>query len=367
MIKILQVYPVMNNAGTEMVIMNLFQNIDASKVHFDFLVQDNGERDNEIIQAGSTIYKIPFKNKKQYYHDLIEFFHEHPEYAGVHTHTHGQMGVVLKAAKKCDIKLRIAHSHNARQDLPKIARLYKYLTSHDIEDNATDFFACSKEAAKWLFPRRYRDFMFLPNGIEIDKFIYNQENRNEIRKEFGIGEHDFVVGHIGRLAKQKNHDFIIDIVDNLKKHKNIKFLCIGEGPLFDDLLNRVNELGLQDKIILAGSRNDAYKFYSAFDLFILPSLHEGLGIVAIEAQTAGLQTIVSDGVPKAADCGLGLFKMLGIKKEDVKKWSEAILNQLESYNSLSRSKFYNQIKESDYNIKFSAKKIEKFYLSKVED
>lgn len=151
------------------------------------------------------------------------------------------------------------------------------------------------------------------------------------------------------------------------EYKNIKFLCVGEGPLFDDLLNRIKELRLQDKIILAGSRNDAYKFYSAFDLFILPSLHEGLGIVAIEAQTAGLQTIVSDGVPKAADCGLGLFKTLDIKKEDVKKWSKAILSQLESYNSLSRNKFYNQIKESDYNIKFSAKKIEKFYLSKVED
>lgn len=367
MIKILQVYPVMNNAGTEMVIMNLFQNVDSNRVHFDFLVQDDGERDNEIIQAGSTIYKIPFNNKKQYYRDLIDFFHNHPEYVGVHTHTHGQMGIVLKAAKKCDIKLRIAHSHNARQDLPKIAKLYKYLTSYDIENNATDFFACSEEAAKWLFTRKYNQYRFLPNGINIERFIFNKDHRSEVRNEFGIENDDFVVGHIGRLAKQKNHEFLIDIANNLKSHKNIKFLCVGEGPLFEELSNKINELGLQGKVILVGSRNDAYKFYSAFDVFILPSLHEGLGIVAIEAQASGLNTIVSDGVPKVADCKLSLFKTLSIKNEDLKVWSQEILNCQMSGSSISRNSYYDQIKESDYNIKFSAKKIESFYMSKIKE
>jgi hypothetical protein len=169
----------MNNAGTEMVIMNLYRNINKNKVQFDFLVQKSGELDNDIQNMGGRVFYLPVENKRIYTHKLAIFFAEHKEYNIIHTHTHSEMGLVLKIASEAGIRIRIAHSHNARTDLLSIFSLYKRISSRKIEKYATNFFACSSNAAKWLYPTKYKQCQIVYNGIDISKFKYSVEKRKK--------------------------------------------------------------------------------------------------------------------------------------------------------------------------------------------
>lgn len=359
MIKVLQVYPQMNNAGTEMVIMNLYKNINLKNIRFDFLVQEKGTRDNEIVKLGGHIHQIKNDNEKKYYQQLLEFF-KNNDFQVIHTHTHKEMGLVLKAAAKSGIEIRVAHSHNARQDLPKFMHLYKYITSRNIEKYATHYFACSKEAAKWLFPRKYMHFKFIPNGIDSKKFQFSIEKRLGVRKELGLKETDFVVGHVGRLAEQKNHKYLINIAKNIK-NKNIKFICVGEGPLLNDLNEIIQINNLDNNFKLLGARTDTDKIYCAFDCFVLPSLHEGLGIVAIEAQASGLPCLLSTNVPKEADIKADLCEFLPIGDNDFQIWSNRIDCIYKKRDIRNRAELYRYIYQTKYDIRYSAKMLENFY------
>lgn len=364
MIRVLQVYPQMNNAGTEMVIMNIVKNVSCEEIHFDFLVQKKGIRDKEIKSLGGNIYYIKNNKKIEYYRKLIDFFTDNCDIDIVHVHTHKEMGIVLKAAKKANIKVRIAHSHNARQDLPKLGSVYKYFSSWNIEKYATDFFACSNEAAKWLFPRKYKKFVFVPNGINTKKFMFSKEKRINIRNAIGISESDFVVGHVGRLAKQKNHDYLLEIARKCND-KNIKFVCVGEGPLLKKINEKIKKNHLENKVIMVGASKDVEKFYCAFDMFILPSLHEGLGIVAIEAQASGLYCLLSTNVPKTADTNNNQCQFLSINKEDIDIWIKKINDIRDIYKISHRKKINKLISNSIYDIIYSSEITKKYYIEKL--
>lgn len=353
--KILQVYPQMNNAGTEMVIMNLFRNVDRNKVSFDFLVQKPGLIDDEIRSMGGNIYYIPNNRKTKYYRNLLGFFEEHQEYSAVHTHTHAEMGMVLKAAKKAGIKHRIAHSHNSREDLPAIFKLYKRITGIPIEQNANHFFACSNLAAKWLFPAKWEKCEILENAIELERFVFNAETRIRMRQSFGFNESDKVICHVGRFAEQKNHKRIIEILNEMIDADNsIKALLVGVGPLFDEIKAKSKT----ENIKLLGTRNDIPELLCAGDMFLFPSLHEGLGIVLIEAQASGLKCVASDAVPKEADIGTELLRRLPLKASN-KEW---IQNIEASFENPDRQKKSQAALNSKYNIKTIGKHIEEFYL-----
>jgi glycosyltransferase involved in cell wall biosynthesis len=361
MIRVLQVYPQMNNAGTERVIFNLYENIDTTKVQFDFLVERPGEMDEKINRLGGKIHYLYSENKHKYYKDLVEFFQKHPEYRVIHTHTHARMGIVLKAAKKCDVPCRIAHSHNARTDLPKVAAFIKSLTSIPIECYSNYFFACSNNAAKWLFPHRVNKCKILYNGINLEDYLFNNENRLKHRKALGISDNDFVMIHVGRFAKQKNHEFLIKILNQYAKSddSNWKMLLVGEGPLESSIKSMVNDMKLSEHVIFLGNRSDVNELYSAADMFVFPSLHEGLGIVVIEAQASGLPCIVSDAVPPEADMEVGMLKSLSLN-ENVEKWTELInanKQHIDDRNSKRES-----ILKGKYNIKLIAKQMQTFYM-----
>ena len=315
MIRVLQVYPQMNNAGTERVIFNLYENIDTSKVQFDFLVERSGEMDEKIRNLGGKIHYLYAEGKREYYCALKNFFKEHPEYKIIHTHTHARMGVVLKAAKKSGVPCRIAHSHNARNDLPGMAAFMKGLTSIPIEQNANCFFACSGRAAKWLFPHRVKECRILYNGIYLEKYLFHSEYRKKIRESMGIEEDTFVILHVGRFAKQKNHEYLVKILKTYQRDHPSEWraLLVGEGPLEEEIKGKVCEAGLEKKVLFLGARRDVAELYSAADMFVFPSLHEGLGIVVIEAQASGLPCIVSDAVPQDADMEVGLLHMLRLQ------------------------------------------------------
>ncbi len=366
MIKVLQVYPKFNNAGTEKVIMNLYENMNHSLVQFDFLAQSPGELDDKLRSMGGKIYYIKNTNKREYYKKLVEFFKSHPEYKIVHIHTDGAMSLVIKAAKVSGVPCRIAHSHNARNDLPRLAWFIKGLASVAMEHCATDFCACSGNAAKWLFPHKQELTNIVYNGIRVEKFLYSEESRKACRKELGIGEDTPVFIHVGRFAKQKNHEFLLEIIKetNVKTSGKARWILIGTGPLFDEIQAKAREIGIADKIFFLGNRTDVEKWLSAADVFVFPSLHEGLGIVAIEAQASGLPCVVSEAVPKEAELGLGLLEFISLK-QSAAEWAGAALTAYQS--KKNRAQYKTNIIESKYNIKNSAKKMQEFYLGKYKN
>lgn len=359
MIRVLQVYPQMNNAGTEHVIFNLYENIDTTQVQFDFLVERPGELDEKILNMGGKIYYLYKEKKCDYYSSLIQFFHEHPEYLVVHTHTHARMGIVLKAAKKCNIPCRIAHSHNARNDLPRVAAFIKGLTSIPMEQSANYFFACSSNAAKWLFPHRVNKCKVLYNGIQLDEYLFNAENRKNVRAALGISDDTFVMIHVGRFAKQKNHEYLVKILESYSKidQSDWKMILVGEGPLEESIKTQVREAGLIEHVLFLGSRKDVNELYSAADMFIFPSLHEGLGIVVIEAQASGLPCIVSDAIPSEADLDVGLLSTLRLQ-DSFEKWIEMVVAKKQSVEARDVQK----ILKGKYNIKLIAAQMQAFYL-----
>ena len=359
MVKVLHVYPELRSAGTEMVIMNLYRNIDREKVKFDFLVMSAGESDARFSALGANIHYLP--KTKNYNKDLLAFFRAHPEYKIIHAHTHKEMGIVLKAAKKAGVPCRIAHSHNSRADLPKVMRLYKMITGWDIESSATHFLACSREAAEWLFPRRHKRAAVWNNAIDLDAFRFDPSARVKYRAELGIPADARVVAHVGRFADQKNHAFLIKVLNKLtERDDSIWAILVGDGPLFDEMRAAVNGT----RILFLGQRSDVPGLLSASDIFLFPSHYEGLGIVAVEAQASGLFCLASEGVPAAADVGIGLFERISLDKGDA-VWSDKCAAHLSSADIIGRSERSDLAFTTDYNIHKIAKMAEEFYLCSV--
>lgn len=361
MVRILQVYPQMNDAGTERVIFNLYENIDRNAVQFDFLVERPGTMDDHIRELGGEIHYLYKENARDYYKALIRFFQIHKEYHIVHTHTHARMGIVLKAAKKNEVKCRIAHSHNARNDLPRFMRFLKGLKSIPIEQAATHFFACSENAAQWLFPHKIKQCKIVYNGIHLESYLYNENVRKNIRESFEISEDMFVMIHVGRFAKQKNHEYLIEILENYNKTNTQpwKMILVGEGPLEEKIKKQVECAGLAKNVIFLGARQDVNLLYSAADMFVFPSLHEGLGIVVIEAQASGLPCIVSDAIPPEADMEIGLLNRLHLH-DSIETWNDVISKRKQSVD-LRKSQL-DSILNGKYNIKKIATQMQQFYM-----
>ena len=356
MVRVLHVYPEMKSAGTEMVIMNLLRNIDKERVRFDFLVMKEGESDGKLEALGSVIHVLP--KTKSYKKDLYEFFLSHPEYKIVHTHMHKEMGAVLKAAKRAGVPCRIAHSHNARPDLPRIARLYKMWTGWEMESSATHFVACSREAAGWLFPRKHRRAVVWNNAIDLDAFSFDYGTRVKTRAALGIPEGARVIAHVGRFADQKNHVFLLKLLNELcSRDGEVYATLVGTGPMFEEIKAQAKS----DRILFLGQRSDVPDILAAADMFLFPSNYEGLGIVAVEAQASGLYCLASLGVPAAADVGVGLFERLSLDC-DTDVWLDKVESALTDAHIRDRAEHSRRTFATDYNIHKIAKEAEEFYI-----
>ena len=359
-IRILHIVQRMEAGGTQAFLMNLYRNIDRSKIQFDFLVEYEEKEfyDNEIISLGGKIYYTNFRktlNVIKFKRTISEILKNYPEYKIIHIHATAIGRICTDVARKCGVKTIIAHSHsnNAIKDwknYPKII-LRKLYTK-----GPTDFFACSEEAGKYTF--RNKEFTVIYNAIDIDKFLFNQEVRENIRIELNI-EDKFVIGNIGRLQKEKNQTFLIDIFYKIQKKKdNAVLLIIGKGPLENTLKEKVSNLGIDNKVYFLGNRKDVEKIYQGMDVFVLPSLYEGLGIVAVEAQASGLPVIASTGVAKEANITSNIQNI--DLKDSIDIWAETICrSNVENRNSVEKL-----VRNSKFDVKNSAKFLQEFYLKK---
>ena len=367
MIRILHSVSNMDRGGIETMLMNFYRHMDRDKVQFDFLANkpDKGDYDEEIKALGGRIFVSPgYMSYRKYVQYMTELFREHPEYRIIHTHNGSLMLYALRSAKKNDIPVRIAHAHatavpvGLKNELKKLMRpMIKYA--------ATDYWGCSDAAGKFYFSeKRWNNANeLIHNAIDVDNFTFSQSNRKAIRAQYNLGD-KFVIGHVGRLAPQKNQKKLLEVFAEVhKKNAETHLVIIGTGELEQSLKQYTAELGLNDAVTFTGMQTNVNEGYSAFDVFVMTSLYEGLPVVAIEAQAADLPCVLTDTITSEVKITENV-KFLGLHDASL-KWSDAVLG-FEPKNRVSRK---SELQSAGYDIESEAKRMQQLYLdlySKIE-
>ncbi|WP_318509610.1 glycosyltransferase family 1 protein [Bacillus sp. T3] len=354
----------MDRGGAETLIMNIYRNIDKSKVQFDFVThsEKKGDYDEEIISMGGNIYRIPSLGTKgpiSYIKELKKIMTS-TKYSAVHAHTDYQCGFPALAAKMSGIKTRICHSHsnNWLKSNRTAENILLYFLRKIIRFSATHYCSCSLEAARFLFGEKNKEISrvrILNNGIDVSQFSNtDSKDRDSVINELGLQKEVKLIGHIGKFSPSKNQYFILKVLEQLVKVDNsFRAIFVGDGPLRNEIEKEVLKLGLKDYVLLLGVRRDIPRLMNAFDVFIFPSLFEGFGIVTIEAQSTGTPCVIADTVPKETDMGLGLVSYLNLN-ENLDTWCFKI-NEALLIKKPDKQTIENNVTQSGYNIKDNVK------------
>ena len=364
--RVLHVLGKLNRGGAETMIMNIYRNIDRSKIQFDFVIHTNEKCDynDEIIKLGGKIYSVPHyigRNHFKYKKAWNNFFNKYSEYKIIHGHIRSTAAIYLKIAKKYGL-VTIAHSHSTASRGNKIEQFVKNIMQVPIRYIADYLFACSDEAGVWLFGKKSikkENYKIVKNAIDVNKYIFDENNRNEMRKILNI-ENKFVVGHVGNFTYPKNHKFLIDIFYQVQmENKNSILLLVGDGELRSHIEKQMIDLDIKDKVILTGVVKNVNDYMQAMDVFVFPSIFEGLGIAVIEAQAAGLPCVVADTIPDEA------FITNLIKKISLNKGSQVWSDQILKYTKYDKRDTYKEVCNHGYDICKTAKWLENFYLERL--
>lgn len=360
-VRILQVFGCLDRGGAENMIMSVYRNIDRSKMQFDFVVHldREGDFDSEVISMGGKIFHAPKYNGANHFEYKKwwdSFFKSHPEYKILHSHVRSTASIYTKIAKKYGIKT-IVHSHNAQSGKGLSARAKDFFQKN-ITDYADVCLACSDLAGKWLF--KGHEYKLLPNTIDVKKFSYNNQKRDELRKSLGC-ENSFLVGHVGRFHAQKNHKFLMDIFSEvLKLNPDSRLVMVGDnigsnGIPKEELESYAKEKGIYDYCIFAGNVSNVSDYLSAFDVFAFPSIHEGLPVTLIEAQAACLPCIVSSNVSK--ECAVTDLVEFESLDKPAEMWAQEIIGK----DGFQRHDMSRQMYDAGYDVKAGAKMLTDIY------
>lgn len=348
--------------GVEAVLMNYYTHIDRSKIQFDFICDsDSTDIPYEKIESlgGRVILIPPYQKIFKYQKELKKVLKE-GNYKIVHSHINSLSVFPLFAAKRAGVPVRIAHSHSTSNKKEWKKTIIKNILRPFSRLFATDYMACTKHAGDWLFGSKSNVYI-LNNAIDIDRFKYVENIRENKRKELNIPKDVKVIGHVGRFVEQKNHDFLIDVFNEVhKEDKDIILALIGQGPLMEKMREKIKELGLEKNVRFLGQRSDINELYQAMDLFVFPSIYEGLGMVLVEAQCSGLKCIASTEVPIVAKVIPDLIEFTDLKL-GVKEWANKTIASLkkESNRIVNKKTF----EEKGYDINFESKKLVEKYES----
>lgn len=359
-IRVLQVVTHMNRGGLETMIMNYYRQIDREKVQFDFLTHrpesEKKDYNDEILALGGRIFHLPKLNPFSpfYLKQVHLFFRNHPEYKIIHVHLDCMSSVILKIAEMEGVPVRIAHSHSSNQD-KNLKYLLKVIYKRSIKKYATHLFACGETAGKWMFGTD--NFHIISNAINTKDYTFNVKERKHIRDEFHLKNDDYVIGHVGRFSVVKNQTFLLNVFEYISKiHQNVKLILVGEGTEFLHIKKLVQKKGLEESVIFTGLRKDVNKLMQAMDVFVFPSLYEGVPVALIEAQVANLPCIVSDKV--SCDSKISLdFNQVDLKAP-LSCWEDAIMK----YKNKNRLEGYGDIDIHNYDINDCAIKLQYFYI-----
>ena len=367
----------MNAGGAESLIMELLRNKD-SRVNVKLVVhsannQSAGVYDEEIKKLNIPVYYLPsvgsvgVKNYEKAFKALIDKIGK-PDV--IHSNMNAVGGFICKVAKKCGIKNRIVHCHaDIRYTGSMLSRLKSeiglFIMKKYVNAYANQFWACSEAAAKRLFYKN-KKYTVIPNVIDVQKYFHDDDKRVGERAKLNIADNEIAVGAVGRVAPIKNYEVIIDAISILKNRGvNARFYCYGgivSEEYFNSLKTRVQEKGVLDSVRFLGNSMAINENLNAFDVFVMPSITEGLGISALEAQASGLQTLLSTGVPEEADMGLGLVKK--IKPDDAEGWADNIAKS-KRFN-IDKKDVLKAFQNKGYDSKTMCGEIYKSYINMVE-
>ncbi len=377
-INVLHLKKSIGSDGATESILNIYEHLDREKIRFDFLVYSSDDNRNvrRITDLGGKVHYIPIEKTKIKFLrvfdralELYRFLKENP-YNVLHIDTDDPYRALeLLIGKLAGVKVRIIHAHGIRnaennKGVSTIKRAVQDICKKLISRTATDFFACSRSVAEWMFTRKVLEsdrLKIIRNGIGVHNFAFNHKVRDKYRNLLGIQD-KFVIGHVGRLVHVKNQEFLLEVFQEIyRQNPNIVLLIVGEGELERALKEKAQNLGLEKSVIFLGSRSDVAELMQAMDVFVLPSHYEGLGIVAIEAQAAGLKTICSNTVPQETKV-TNLIEYLPLEL-GAEGWSKTIIKYQEGYKRVDTS---SQIIKAGYDIKQIAKELERFYICRVK-
>lgn len=377
MIRVLHVLGGVGLGGAESRIMDIYRQMNPEEVQFDFLVHssrikkagdDMANRepefyDEEIKRLGGHIYALPkFKvyNYFTYRKAIKSFFKEHHDYEVVQGHMTSTASIYLPIAKKAGIATTVAHSRNAGVEKGAKGVATKWFR-RNLDKKADFLFACSCLAGEDVFGKRAMEsgkVKIIHNAIDVRKFTYDPVFRKNMRKKLEV-EDKLVLGHVGRFNKQKNHGYLLDIFAAVsQKREDAVLFLLGDGPDRAQMEEKCRELGIADKVYFEGNQKHPQEYYQAFDLFLLPSLYEGLPGVLVEAQAAGLRCLVSDTITKEAQA-TELVTYLSIE-ENPEVWADTILSLVDYEREDTRQR----LSDAGFDVRKQATCYRDFYLEK---
>lgn len=371
-IRILNLFTIMNRGGAETMVMNYYRKIDKTKVQFDFMVhrQERGAYDDEIEAMGGRIFRMcPIypQNLFRYKRLLREFFDQHPEYKILHSHMSELGYFAFREAVRHHVPVRICHAHSSPNFAietwkEKLKVLPREILARKIRKLTTDFFVCSKQAGDWLFGTNNTcRFVMMNNAVDVRRFCYNPDLALRKKKEMGW-ENKVVVGHVGRLIVPKNHVFLLSLFKQFHQIVPESILVlVGDGNQRNALMDKARQLGIDNCVHFLLTRTDIPELYNAFDVFVFPSLYEGLPVSLIEAQSSGLPCIMSDTISPQAKL-LDTCKILSLSSGyDV--WIDAMLTALK----WKRKDTSSEIKQAGFDITTNAEWLTQYYINRFKE
>lgn len=369
-IRVLQIVGRMDRGGIENFVMNIYRNIDRDKVQFDFLCHYGREAafNDEIRALGGRIYEMPAIRDEThvYYWKLFEyiaalnaFFREHKEYKVIHGQMTNTASIYMPIAKKYGVTTRIAHSHNSHGKVGVLGVVTDILKK-PVFKYATDLFACSKSAAEYFYPKSYIDsgrVKIVPNAIDAAKFRFNKAKQKSMKQQLGVTG-KIVIGCVGRFRTEKNQAFLLRVLQEaLKINESAVLMFAGDGPLENDVKKTAQDLGIADKVIFLGMRDDVCSVMQAMDVLAMPSLFEGLPVTGIEAQASGLHVVASTGVTEEMNA-INMVEFLSLN-ESPAVWASRLLSAA----NIQRKDTFEDMKTAGYDIHTMVPWLENFYIT----
>ncbi|MGN0949382.1 MAG: glycosyltransferase family 1 protein [Mitsuokella sp.] len=363
--RVLQATVANDKGGLTGYILNNYRRIDKSKFQFDFITYDDHlDFQDEVTSLGGKIYKFPHPTKFYQYYKKLKDIRDENGYKIIHFHMSYANIVPIVAAKLAGFPRIIIHSHSTGLDTPSyLVRQVKIclhkLGKHLLPLLATDYLACSELAAQWMYPHgllKKKKHRVMYNAIDLARFRFDSTVRQQTRSKLGIPDDCYVVGHVGRFTYQKNHEFLIDVFDQVcRLNPKSLLLLIGDGPDRPQIEEKVKTLNLSDKVKFLGQQADISSFYQAMDVMVLPSRFEGLCIVAIEAQMAGLPCVCSEALPQETKVSCDFtYKPLS---DSAESWAECVLEK----KGVVRKDQTEALRRAGYDSYAEIKRIERLY------
>ena len=363
MIRILVFGMTENPGGVESFLLNYFRNIDRNVIQFDFLCNSHNlvAYEDELLALGARTFHITArsKNRKEYKKELKAVFNEHAsEWHAIWVNVSSLANIdYLIIAKQYGIKKRIIHSHNSQNMDSKLRGMLHKWNKTQVGKYATDFWACSEDAAKWFYNEDLlQKVVIIHNAIDVERVAFDEKKRRDVRTKVNVSDEEYVIGNVGRLHFQKNQSFILDIFyEFTQKRPCAKLVFVGQGEDEIPLKEKCKTLGLKDKVVFAGVQSNVDAWLSAFDLFLFPSVFEGLSIAALEAQANGVPFLASRGVVPEEVRMNDNFVFYSLDESPM-KWAQKI-EEMQNYKRLDHEKIRQNFIEKGYEIHHEVNKL----------